>query len=103
MESSARTKKEMTGIEKRGDLARKETGRGAKQRRTAGSTRPFGWLRTKRHAPSRGTRSCPTTSTRRKKMRSANLSAIVMTRLNKSLEILRRKLKARQNEKSDEN
>ena len=75
----------MTGIEKSGDLARKETGRGAKQRRKTGSTRPFGWLRTKRHAPSRGTRLRPTTSTRRKKTRSANLSTTVMTRLNKFL------------------
>src|SRR5215207_8486631 len=83
MESSARTKKPTTGMRKSGDLARKETRRGAKQRRKAGSTSAFGWLRTKRHAPARGTRSRPTTSTRRKKTRSAKSSTTLMTRLSK--------------------
>src|SRR5215208_3099360 len=81
MESSARTKKPTTGMRKSGDLARKETRRGAKQRRKAGSTSAFGWLRTKRHAPSRGTRERPTTSTRRKKTRSAKSSTTLMKRL----------------------
>src|SRR5215208_7230472 len=83
MESSARTKKPTTGMRKSGDLARNETRRGAKQRRKAGSTSAFGWLRTKRHAPSRGTRLRPTTSIRRKKTRSAKSSTTLMTRLSK--------------------
>src|SRR5947209_2085240 len=96
MESSARTKKETTGIWKSGDLARKETLRGAKQSRKAGSTSPFGWLRTKRQAPRRGTCSAPTTSMRRKKTRSAKRSTNVMARLNKLFEkTLREKREAR--------
>src|ERR1041384_5415088 len=85
MESSARMRVPTTGIRKSGDLARKETRRGAKQRRKTGSTSAFGWLRTKRHAPARGTRSRPTTSMRRKKTRSAKSSTTLMTRLSKSL------------------
>jgi hypothetical protein len=73
----------MTGILKSGDLARKETRRGAKQSRKHGSTRPFGWLRTNMHAPRRGTRSAPDTSTRRKKTRSANRRTLIISRLAK--------------------
>src|ERR1041384_7716340 len=56
IESSARMRVPTTGMRKSGDLARKETRRGAKQRRKTGSTSAFGGLRTKRHAHARGTR-----------------------------------------------
>ena len=65
IESNAFTKSETNGIEKRGDFARKATGRGERQRRRSGSISPFGWLRTRIVGPDAGIRSSPEASTRR--------------------------------------
>src|SRR5918998_1043542 len=101
MASILRTKKPMTGVLKSVDLARNETRRGAKQSRKHGSTSPFGWLRTNMHAPPRGTRSTPDTSTRRKKTRSANRRTLMITRLARTIQAPAEKYHSRGRNKAE--